>query len=221
MESGVGGCSKGLAPNGSWMLHFDRNKANQQSIPKDHLGYQVILLKAASQRQGGVALLWGEGHWDFEVEAVTIVSPNLLTFQLVMGEDHFFAIGVYILPNDTTGVDDLPTVWAARPANCKPLLLGDLNVDFGAPQNMWEEIIADFLDDINVAEMSRNFFQQQGQQQGKGARWTWGQRRGGKWYQSQPDYIMAFQQPRIHNSDHCAVVAMLTRGRKGRLHKYH
>jgi len=29
-------------------------------------------------------LLWEEGHQDFEVEAVTIVSPNLLTFHRVV-----------------------------------------------------------------------------------------------------------------------------------------
>ena len=50
-------------------------------------GYRVILSKATSPHQGGVALMWEEGHQDFEVEAVTIVSPNLLTFQLVTGED--------------------------------------------------------------------------------------------------------------------------------------
>jgi len=70
-----------------------------------------------------------EGHQDFEVEAVTIISPNLLTFQLVTGENHYFVMGAYIPPADTAGVDDLRTAWAARPANCKPLLLGDLNID--------------------------------------------------------------------------------------------
>ncbi len=64
------------------------------------------------------------------------------------------------------------------------------------------------------------------------ARCTWGQQRGGCWYQSQPKYIMAwegdmkvflnvaFQQPRIHNLDHCAVVATILRGRMGWLKKY-
>jgi len=55
---------------------------------------------------------------------------------------------------------------------------------------------------------------------------------GGRWYHSQPDYIMArevdtrafwsvgFQQPRFHDSDHRAVVARILRGRKGSLKKY-
>ena len=55
---------------------------------------------------------------------------------------------------------------------------------------------------------------------------------GGTVDHSQPDYIMArkedmkafrnvaFQQPRFHDSDHCAIVAAISRGRKGRLKKY-
>jgi hypothetical protein len=109
------------------------------------LGYRVILSKATSPQQGGVALLWEEGHQDFEVEAVTIVSPNLLTFQLVTGEERNFVIGAYIPPADTTGVNDLRTAWAARPANCKLLLLDDLNIDFRTPQTEREEIIVDYF----------------------------------------------------------------------------
>jgi hypothetical protein len=177
-------------------------------------------------------LLWEEGHQDFEVEAVTIVSPNLLTFQLVTGEERYFVMGAYIPLADTTGVDDLRTAWAARPANCKPLLVGDLNIDFRTPRTQREEIIADFLDEINVVDTSRRFIQRKGRRQGPGAQWTWRQRRGGRWYHSQPDYIMArgvdtkafrsvgFRQPRFHDSDHRAVVANISRGRKGRIKKY-
>jgi len=192
----------------------------------------VISSKAVSPQQGRVALLWEEGHQDFEVEAVTIVSPNLLTFQLVTGKERYFEMGTYIPPTDTTGVDDLRTAWAARPTNWKPLLLGNLNIDFRNPRTEREEIITDFLDEINVVDTSRRFIQHKGRRQGPGAWWTWRQRRGGRWYHSQPDYIMArevdmkafrsvgFCQPRFHDSDHRAVVANISRGRKGRLKKY-
>ena len=71
-----------------------------------------------------------------------------------------------------------------------------------------------------------------GQWQGLGARWTWQQRRGGWWLQSQPNYCMArerdisifcnvvFQQPGIHDLDPCAIVGYIARGRKGWLKKY-
>jgi hypothetical protein len=36
-----------------------------------------------------------------------IVTPNLLTFQLVTGYERFYVMGIYTPPNDTTGVDAL------------------------------------------------------------------------------------------------------------------
>ena len=105
-------------------------KLTNDRYSKTTLGYRVILLTATSPQQGRVALLWEEGHKDFKVEAVTIVLPNLLTFQLVTGEDRYFVMGAYIPPTDTTGVDDLRVAWAARPTNCKPMLLGDFNINF-------------------------------------------------------------------------------------------
>ncbi len=120
----------------------------------------MISSKAASPHQGGVALLWRElEDQGFLVEAAHIASPNILTFQLVTGEDRFFVIGAYISPADTTGVDDLRAAWAKCPSNCKPLLLGDLNFDFWAPQTEQEEIIVDFIDEINLVDVSRKYVQ--------------------------------------------------------------
>jgi hypothetical protein len=107
-------------------------KLTNKRYPRFISGYHVIASKAASPHQGGIAILWRPGHQDFEVEAVHIASPNILTFQLVMGGVQFFVMGAYIPPADRTGVDDLRATWAKCPANCKPLLLGDLNIDFKA-----------------------------------------------------------------------------------------
>jgi hypothetical protein len=41
------------------------------------------------------------------VEVACVVTPNLLTFQLVMGYERFYVMGIYIPPTDTTGVDAL------------------------------------------------------------------------------------------------------------------
>ncbi len=193
----------------------------------------MISSKAASAHQGGVALLWRESEdQGFLVEAAHIASPNILTFQLVTGEDRFFVIGAYTPPADTTWVDDLHAAWAKCPPNCKPLLLGDLNFNFRALQTKREEIIADFIDNINLVDVSRKYIQQGGQRQGRGAQWTWRQRRGGHWHQSQPDHCMAresdvrhfcnvaFWQPRIHNLDHRAIVTFIRKGKVGKLKRY-
>jgi hypothetical protein len=52
-----------------------------------------------------------------------------------------------------TGVDALHAAWATCPLSCKPLLLGDLNIDFGSPRTSQEEAIADLLDEINLVDM--------------------------------------------------------------------
>ncbi len=126
-------------------------------------GYHVIALKAASPQQGGIAVLWKPGHRDFEVEAVYLASPNILMFQLVTGGVRFFVMGGYIPPADTTGVDDLCAAWTRCPANCKPLLLGDLNTDFKAPRIKRKEIIVDLLDEMNFINRLWKFVQQRGQ----------------------------------------------------------
>jgi hypothetical protein len=124
------------------------------------LGYHVIASKAASPHQGRIAVLWRPGHWDFEVEVVHLASPNILTFQLVTGGVYFFVMGAYVPPADMTGVDDLRATWAKCPANCKLLLLGDLNIDIKAPQTKREEIIVNLLDEMNFVDRSWKFVRQ-------------------------------------------------------------
>ncbi len=103
--------AKGLHQMGVGCCVLTETKLTDNRYPKTVLGYCVILSKAMSPQQGRVALLWEEGHQDFEVKAVTIASPNLLTFQLVTGEERYLMMGAYIPPTDTTGVDDLRIAW--------------------------------------------------------------------------------------------------------------
>jgi hypothetical protein len=94
------------------------------------LGYKVLALKAVSHNQGGIALLWRDNHPGYEVELARIVTPNLLTFQLVTGNKRFYCMGIYIPPPNTMGVDNLWAAWEACPTGCIPVVLGDLNIGF-------------------------------------------------------------------------------------------
>ncbi len=155
--------AKGLCQMGISCTVLTETKLTNDRYPKFTSGYQVILSKAASPYQGGIALIWRElEDQGFLVEAANIVSPNVLTFQLITGEERFFIIGAYIPPADTTGVDALGAAWAKCPQNCKPMLLGDLNFDFRAPQIEWEEIIVDLIDEMNLVDVSRKFIQRHG-----------------------------------------------------------
>jgi hypothetical protein len=51
-------------------------KVSNDQYPKFSSGYKIILLKAVSKNQGGVALLWKEGHPSFEVEAACVAPPT-------------------------------------------------------------------------------------------------------------------------------------------------
>ena len=60
-------------------------------------------------------------------------------------------------PPNAMGVEDLWAAWVACTVGCIPLVLRDLNIDFGEPRNKWEELIVDHLDDINLVDTSRQF----------------------------------------------------------------
>ena len=120
-------------------------------------GFKILASKATSHNQVGIALLWKENHPVYEVESARIVTPNLLTFQPITGDERFYCMGIYIPPTDTLGVEDLRAAWEACLAGCIPLVLGDLNIDYGEPRNEREELIVDLLNDINLVDTSRRF----------------------------------------------------------------
>jgi hypothetical protein len=132
-------------------------KIKDNRYPKLTSGYKVILSKATTNKQGGIALVWKEGHSSFEVEAACMVTPNLLTFQLVTGYERFYVMGIYIPPNNTMGVDALRAAWNACPDGCAPIIMGDLNTSFEHPCNKREEAIANLLDEINLVDLSCKF----------------------------------------------------------------
>ena len=120
-------------------------------------GFKILVSKATSHNQVGIALLWKENHPVYEVESARIVTPNLLTFQPITGDERFYCMGIYIPPTDTLGVEDLRAAWEACLAGCIPLVLGDLNIDYGEPRNEREELIVDLLNDINLVDTLRRF----------------------------------------------------------------
>ncbi len=161
-----------------------------------------------------------------------MVTPNLLTFQLVTRYERFYVMGIYIPPNNTTGVDALWAAWNACPDGSALIVMGDLNTSFEHPPDEREKAIADLLDEINLVDLSCKFCLWQCWMQSARRRWTWRQKWTGRWHHSQPDYIMAregdiwyfwkvaFRLPLVHNSDHRAVVATFCARKTRRLTAY-
>jgi hypothetical protein len=103
--------------------------------PKTASGYTIMCSKAVSGHQGGVALVWKENDPKFEVESVLFNNgPNIVTFQLTTGDERFYVIGIYVPPDCSNGVDDLRKAWDACPQGCKPIVLGNININFGYPR---------------------------------------------------------------------------------------
>ena len=107
-----------------------------------------------------------------------------------------------------------------------PLVLGDLNINFGNPRDERDEVICNLIDDINLVDTSRRYIPCRPRRQSTSARWTWRQKREGKMHYSQPDYIMVrerdrrrfrnvgFRWLRYHDLDHRAVVATIKSGER-------
>ncbi len=210
--------AKGLAQMGVGIGILNKTKVINNRYAKSLSGYRVLTSKAASPHQGGIGLIWREDHNGFEVEAIRPLTPNLMSFQLITGNERYYIMGIYIPPNCTTGVEDLRVAWEACPADCTPLVVGDLNVRFEDLINYRADAILDLLDEINITNLSRKFLAQQCSQQWRRARWTSCMQRGREWCYSQPDYFLgnkcitkrlrrvAFRSPRFHDLDHQAVV---------------
>ena len=132
-------------------------KVTNDWYSKSILGYRVLILKAASPHQGGIGLIWREDHKGFEVKAIWPLTPNLMSFQLVTGNERFYVMGIYIPPNCTLGVDDLRVAWEACSADYTPLVIGDLNIWFEDPANDRADAIINLLEEINTTNLSRNF----------------------------------------------------------------
>jgi exonuclease III len=122
----------GLAQMGVGLAVLTEMKLVDNRHPKTASGYSIMCSKAVSGHQGGVALVWKENDPKFEVESVLFNNgPNIVTFQLTTGDERFYVIGIYVPPDCSKGVDDLRGAWDACPQGCKPIVLGDFNINFG------------------------------------------------------------------------------------------
>jgi hypothetical protein len=141
-------------------------------------------------------------------------------------------MGIYILPNNTVGGEDLWATWEACLANCSLIIMGNLNIYVEHPRHKWKAAIANLLDEINLVDTSHKFTPWRCSLQRCRLCWTWCQKHWGRWIYSQPDYIIAcegdiqkflkvgFQSPPIHNTDHRTVVVHIRKGRHGSLKTY-
>ena len=100
----------------------------------------------------------------------SLPPSNSTVAQLVVPPNHL---------GRATGVDDLQVAWEACPADCTPLVAGDLNIQFEDPANNRVDAIVDLLEEINTTNFSCNFLPRQCSQQWRRVRWTFHEGKGG------------------------------------------
>ena len=102
-RNGLTFAAKGLAKMGAGCAILSEMKITDDRYTCMTSGYKVLSTKAPSKHQGGIALLWQPEHEGFKVEATRVVTPNLITFQLVMGDERYYLVGTYLPPNNRGG----------------------------------------------------------------------------------------------------------------------
>jgi hypothetical protein len=201
-------------------------------IYTQHLsGFSVVASNAHRGHQGRIVFFWRANKM-YKVRDWHICGPNVLFFVIVMGSQHFYVVGCYILPTD---LNTLPQVKQALNECLKghtPLLIGDLNVKLHAPRDERDKQIAEVVEDIcGLTDLSKHFRQQScGHTRG---RWTWRMRRGRRWVTSQCGYFLGratdrrkfcsicLRTPFNHNLDHCAIITEIRAGSKTKMTAYH
>ena len=113
---------------------FQETKVTNGIYARSGSGYSVFATDANSAWQGGVALFWRE-HDLFVVEEQQAWGPNVISWHMVTGRERFYCIGAYIPPTDLSALEYIDKAWKACPKHCKPMLMGDLNIDLEYPWN--------------------------------------------------------------------------------------
>jgi hypothetical protein len=115
-----GCCGKRVGADGVGIGILIEMKVTNNRYSKSLSGYRVLVSKAASPHQGGIGLIWREDHDGFEVKALQPLTPNLMTFQLVMGYERYYIAGIFLPPQLYDGCGQSPSGMGDMPRRLHP-----------------------------------------------------------------------------------------------------
>ena len=95
---------------------------------------------------------------NFAVEAVHQFGNNVVGFQLATGERHWYIVGCYLAPNDTSMIEIVVAALKERPRGVKLLVSGDFNAKLLEPEGDWrgEDIAATLATEV-LEDMAAHF----------------------------------------------------------------
>ena len=68
------------------------------------------------------------------MEAVQHFRPNVVGFQLEMGERRWYIVGCYLAPEDTSMIESVLAALEERPRGAELLVAGDFNINLLEPE---------------------------------------------------------------------------------------
>ena len=106
---------------------FQETKVTDRIFTPGSAGYSVVAMDAPSRNCGGVAMFYRPAP-HFAAEAVQQFGPNVVSFQLKIGERRRYIMGCYLAPDNTSTIESVVTALKARPRGAELLVVGDFNV---------------------------------------------------------------------------------------------
>jgi hypothetical protein len=140
-------------------------------------GYTVFALNTAGVWQGRIAFFWRDNDL-YEIKESKFCVPNVLSFELVTGKACFYVMGAYLPPLDpSTVLMNIEQAWKECLNGCKPILLGNLNINILISHDKRQDVVTDMCNSVESSSMA-NQFQQRYQHGSWGSGLTWQMKRG-------------------------------------------
>ena len=89
------------------------------------VGYIVVAMDTPIRHRGGVAVFYRPSH-QYAVEAIQQFSPNIVQLYMATGEQRWYIIGCYLVPNDTSRIKSVFAALKERPRGLDLLVGGGL-----------------------------------------------------------------------------------------------
>ena len=186
----------------------------------DH-GFEVFASKARSAQQGGVALAFRQNSRKWHIEGVKFHSPNVVTAEVVTGVKRWLLVGSYIAPSETSQ-ETITTIQKISDTTQLDIIwLGDFNTNLDQVKDARQAEISASVANVSLFDLSKHFVQKH--------KWTWRQKREGRWLRSTTDYFLVKNRTEWKNckkvffdgfdTDHLLIKGDLL-VKQGKYHKY-
>ena len=124
---------RGVSQSNMELGIFQETMVTNGIYTRGSAGYSVVARDAPIRHHGGVAVFYRPAP-HFTVEAVQLFGPNVVGFQMAMGERRWYIVGCYLAPDNTSTIESVVAALKECPRGSKLLVAGDFNVKLLEPE---------------------------------------------------------------------------------------